>query len=136
MRIASSSSPFRPRPSASPRVKEQSASERVLLVHGTFSNVAQPTDRPKPWWVGNSPFCSQLDTALAKQSSTVRTGTDQEVFAWSGANSESERRKAAAELAARLRIVDQDPRVARYHLIAHSHGGNVVVQALRSFQPQ
>jgi hypothetical protein len=117
-------------------LEEQSTQERVLLVHGTFSNVAQPADSPKPWWIANSPFCSQLDAALAKHGSKARTGTDHDVFAWSGANSESERRKAAAELAARLRIFDQDPRISRYHLIAHSHGGNVVVQALQSFQPQ
>ncbi len=107
-----------------------------MLVHGTFSNAAQSVDWPAPWWVPDSPFCRQLEAALAKRGFKTSTPTKQDVFAWSGANSESERRNAAAELAVRLQSLELDPRITRYHVIAHSHGGNVVLQALRKFQPQ
>ena len=60
-------------------------------------------------------------------------------FAWSGANSESERRKAGRRLFEGLRALEREnhrlieageaPR--HYHLIGHSHGGTVIWNALR-----
>ena len=136
MRLGSFSIPFLAHPAAIAAPKDEPNSEPVLLVHGTFSNTSSPPDRPTPWWVPDSPFCRQLDASLAKLGAKARTWTEQDVFAWSGSNSESERRSAAEALSSRLRIIEQDPRIKRYHLIAHSHGGNVVLQALRKFQPQ
>lgn len=141
MRLGGFSIPFRPGPAAAPMPPEEPTDiERVLLVHGTFSNTtptdtASPGDVPVPWWVAGSPFCRQLDAALAKLGCQARTGAEEDVFAWTGANLESDRRKAAAALAARLEALEHDPRVKAYHLIAHSHGGNVVLHALRKFQP-
>ncbi|MGZ9005377.1 MAG: hypothetical protein ACXW20_16500, partial [Burkholderiales bacterium] len=34
--------------------------------------------------------------------------------------------------AAELQALEADPAIARYHLIAHSHGGNVLLHALRT----
>jgi len=51
-----------------------------------------------------------------------------EMFRWSGRNSEHERRKAATELSAFLDELER--RGQPYHIIAHSHGGNVVHLAL------
>jgi hypothetical protein len=51
------------------------------------------------------------------------------VFHWTGNNSERDRRKAATELHRLMLRLEQEG--CPYHIIAHSHGGNVVLQSLR-----
>ncbi len=56
------------------------------------------------------------------------------VFSWTGANSELERRKAAEELGRYIASLEEDQQVKRWHLIAHSHGGNVARRAIRDLR--
>jgi hypothetical protein len=51
------------------------------------------------------------------------------VFAWTGANRESDRLAAGHALEDTLRWFEKTQ--IRYHLVAHSHGGNVVLRALK-----
>jgi hypothetical protein len=118
-------------------------SHYVLVIHGTG---AAP-EPGKPAWhqfdpAGEDNFCRQLDEALGElgwRSSVWRRppGWDGErgrlAFAWSGGNSHEARKQGAAELDGLLRrIREADPR-CRIHLVAHSHGGNVVLAALDSY---
>jgi hypothetical protein len=54
-----------------------------------------------------------------------------EPFRWSGGNSPRSRLSAAAELQRHLRRVASNHRGAQHLLVAHSHGGNVALYALR-----
>lgn len=128
--IQSSRSPLTPRPA--PQPTKTPVSEPVLLIHGTFANKYRhdKTD----WWQSGSAFCTELDARLAENSSAARcwagfTG-HREIFAWTGSNLESERRSGGRSLAALLTDLENDPAVESYHLIAHSHGGNVVTNAM------
>ena len=120
--------------------------EVVLVVHGTFANPGYP-DHPTPssWWSPRGSFGQSLDAALARRGSAarcdlpfdewLRIGTRDQLrprwYGWSGANSEVERRRGAFDLARVLRDLQGDPGIGRIHLVAHSHGGNVVRRALR-----
>jgi hypothetical protein len=103
----------------------------IFLVHGTWGRGSLRLDPPtgrrqKRWFDEGSRFRLRLDEALKKASmeGTVRA------FLWSGANSVTARDRAAAslsqELEKSLRAPDTRPIV-----IAHSHGGNVVLCALK-----
>lgn len=89
----------------------------VTLVHGTWASESD-------WVREDSPLCKAfaevLDDAIKPQ-----------VFRWSGQNSFSARQAAAAELQAflneRIRLFPSD----RHAIVAHSHGGNVTLLALR-----
>jgi len=128
------------RPSVRPRLstdppKPPQRLEPVLLVHGTFANSLQP--ERVHWWQPGSDYARELDTLLLLADSKARcwshlAATDAP-FAWSGANTESARKAAGRALAADIAALEADPRISRYHLVAHSHGGNVVVNAMREF---
>lgn len=122
------------------------AIEPVLLIHGTFANKRSDNDRID-WWHPHSDFCRELDALLAKEGSPARcwaqlgqadaqgggaTARARPPFAWSGANSELDRRSAGSALGAKLAALEDDARVRRYHLLGHSHGGNVILHALRA----
>ena len=55
-------------------------------------------------------------------------------FSWTGGNSESERRAGADLLREYLTKIEGDSRIAKYHVVAHSHGGNVVRRAIREMR--
>lgn len=87
----------------------------VTMVHGTFA-------RKAAWVDPESDFSRHLRAELG----TARI----EPFRWSGANDVWARSKASRDLRAHLReLINEDPE-ARHCLIAHSHGGNVVLDAL------
>jgi hypothetical protein len=91
-------------------------------VHGTFDGIANPA-APR-WWEPTSPFWQAI---LAHSPHGTLDGTVQS-FVWSGKNSAYEREVAARALAKELKALR-----ARYdniHLIGHSHGGNVIEDAL------
>jgi len=127
------------------RGEQSAAIEPVLLIHGTFANKRNDDGRVD-WWRPGSDCCRELDTLLAKEGSAARCWAQlrngdapggaethaQPPFAWSGANSERDRRDAGRALAAELTALEHDSRVRRYHLIGHSHGGNVILHALRA----
>ena len=104
--------------------------ETVLLIHGTFA--APQEGGPLQWWQPGSPFCRELDTRLQQLGSPARCwahGTPP-LYHWSGKNSWLERARAAADLAQHLRMLRQAG--WRCHLVAHSHGGMVLLQAIES----
>lgn len=108
------------------------AIETVLLVHGTFANQRRP--EVPDWWCPGSTFCHSLDDILKAANSAARCWANLaggQPFAWTGLNTESARRIAGGALNHELTALEADPRIRRYHLVAHSHGGNVVAQALR-----
>jgi pimeloyl-ACP methyl ester carboxylesterase len=104
--------------------------ETVLIIHGTFAN------RPASWWLPGSNFCRKLDSALLQRKSRARCwahiGSLKDVFAWTGNNLEAERRIGGDRLAKELTDLEISADISRYHVVAHSHGGNVALHALRS----
>jgi hypothetical protein len=140
---------FRPIEQAERSRRTAAAREVTLIVHGTFAHPGY--DRPGapgadvPWWKSYGSFGEALDAALERHGSRARCGSDPEELlrapnlfgaaatwdGWSGANSEVERRKGAYNLAATLRALQRDPTVGTFHIVAHSHGGNVARRALR-----
>jgi len=117
--------------------------ETILLIHGTFANSSDKEEGD--WWTPGSDFCRDLDEKLRTRGSAARCWehlnrtsrakvtrdpSRRLPFAWCGENSEKARREAGRALAGRLRALEQDPRIVRYHLVGHSHGGNVILNAL------
>jgi hypothetical protein len=109
--------------------------ETVILVHGTF---AAPKNNGLPqWYEPGSDFIQALDEELARLGSTarcwahasdVRRGSAS-VFSWTGENHWLDRDDAAVQLAALLDVLVWNG--WRCHVVAHSHGGNIVLEALR-----
>lgn len=112
----------------------------TLVVHGTFA-------AKEAWWRlgenGARTFADRLEERLAARGMAgsvwrpaLAAGMTCDEFAWSGRNRDGERRRAGRALA---RALDELARRAgataaaplTVHLVAHSHGGNVVLEALR-----
>jgi hypothetical protein len=91
----------------------------VTLVHGTFAREAD--------WVKDDSFLSRsiLDSLGAETTLVVP-------FSWSGSNSHAARILAGEELRQHLHRLQSIAPSARHHIIAHSHGGNVVLYATRN----
>jgi len=108
--------------------------EPILLIHGTFANSC--TGDGADWWHPRSAFCHDLDERLQNEGALARCwanlGSGDVPFAWTGANSEKDRRDAGKALAAKLEALEMDKGVGRYHLVGHSHGGNVIINALHT----
>ena len=88
----------------------------ITLVHGTWAKNA-------PWTHPESPLCKALNDQLG--SAHIWT------FLWSGRNSHNARVSAALDLRAHLHSLKLKFPRSRHYLIAHSHGGNVCLYALR-----
>jgi len=114
---------------------EKSANETVIVVHGTW---AAPDPAERKWYQPiderpcGEPFIARLDAALQARGSSARCwahcGPGNPAFHWSGENNWIDRTLAAAALAdyvAKLRGEGW-----HCHIVAHSHGGNVLVEAL------
>jgi alpha-beta hydrolase superfamily lysophospholipase len=97
----------------------------LLTVHGTNDGEERP-DAPR-WWEAGSDFSQDICRGLVEGGAgEVRVVP----VRWSGDNSEIARTKAARDLvrrAAELRKLDPGCLI---HVLAHSHGGNVVTKAL------
>ncbi|TPI78487.1 lysophospholipase [Mesorhizobium sp. B2-8-9] len=112
---------------------------KIILVHGTWGRGFDPDKdagrkgRAEPvnprWFEPGSRFYDALSFSFsAKQTA------DLSAFLWSGANSIDERWSAAARLAQTLdKSVAENPETPHF-VIAHSHGGNVALDARRSMQ--
>lgn len=111
------------------------APAKIILVHGTWGRGFDPernarrADTGAPaeprWFEAGSQFYAGLSSGL----SGVLATTDISAFRWSGANSIEERRSTAARLAKTLdESVTAAPDAAHF-IIAHSHGGNVALNA-------
>ncbi len=100
----------------------------VFLVHGTWGY--EDSSKKKPWYATNSEFTSQLNKLLS-EGSEVAADWQVRSFTWLECDNKHEHRiKAGRKLAAqiiKLRRSDPDSKI---HFVAHSHGGNVVLEAL------
>jgi len=89
----------------------------ITLVHGTFA--------PHSAWT--------VDGSLLRN--TFRTVLDGDVafepFAWSGNNSRTARATASEDLVAHLDRIHAEYPLALHAIVAHSHGGNIALRALR-----
>ena len=116
--------------------------ERVLIIHGTFN---APKEGEVQWYQlpegeesqrkQGTTFASRLKRLLAERGMPDAVSKEDE-WRWDGANSHEGRLKASAELTTALeKLAEQDPS-SRFHFVAHSHGGNVLLSALhrRSFR--
>ncbi|WP_201841412.1 hypothetical protein [Microvirga zambiensis] len=108
---------------------------KIILVHGTWGRGFNPDkDAPRKvagepadprWFEAGSRFCVALSSGL----SGLEQATDFSAFRWSGANSIEERQNASALLAKTLdKSVAAAPETLHF-IIAHSHGGNVALDA-------
>lgn len=97
---------------------------RVVLVHGTWGRGFLRKKPLAPWCHRDSVFVTNLLAECNRQLPNVTT--DVAAFSWSGSNSVFERAKAAAALAVDIETYPSDSAIL---VIAHSHGGNVAMQA-------
>jgi hypothetical protein len=114
---------------------EELAKETVVIVHGTW---AAPEPDKTQWYQqpdstsATKGFVGKLDAALQERGSVARCWAHctegNPMFQWSGENSWIARTRAARALAdyvAKLRGEGWS-----CHIVAHSHGGNIVAEAL------
>ncbi|MGH2481944.1 MAG: hypothetical protein ACRDHW_20010, partial [Ktedonobacteraceae bacterium] len=114
---------------------EDSTKETVIIVHGTY---AEPMEGTRRWYQpsggvhAGKGFVEKLDDALEERGSFARCwahcSRSNQIFKWSGKNGWIERTHAASKLGdyvTSLRNIGW-----RCHIVAHSHGGNVVVEAM------
>jgi hypothetical protein len=114
---------------------EELAKETVIIVHGTY---AAPKPGMTQWYqpVKGAPaaegFIAKLDAALHKRGSPARCWAHcdegHQFFQWSGENSWVARTSAASALGDYVERLQNEG--WRCHIVAHSHGGNVVSEAL------
>jgi len=100
----------------------------IVTVHGT--NDARDEDEGQQWWQRGSPFAQRLTAALSAR------GIDGVAFMplhWTGANSDFDRMAGSMRLARLLRTLARQGRP--HAILAHSHGGNVTVEALAQTPP-
>lgn len=129
----------------------------TVLIHGTFANVPPEPDDPPPsrWWrvTERGLAADRLRVALTEHDPTLgdtvwHAGGDprdgdmsyEELVEWSSANRHRDRRRAARRLSSSLRTIadrrgctPEDP--LRVNYVAHSHGGNVVLESLKHVEP-
>jgi hypothetical protein len=116
----------------------------TLVIHGTFASDAV-------WWRlggdGQESFADRLERELSRRDlvGTVwkpafACGFDYSSFSWSGRNRHGDRMAGARrlssslnELARQLLATPNEPLTVNF--VAHSHGGNVVLEALRRLKP-
>jgi len=96
----------------------------ILTIHGTNDGKPGGPGDTK-WWETSSGFVRDLTQTLAARG----LGADVEEFLWGGANSAYAREKGARALRRRIRKAAGS--YGEIHLIGHSHGGNVAVDAAR-----
>jgi hypothetical protein len=101
----------------------QDRSPIIITVHGTFA--ADPHDDGEQWWQRGSAFMSALAERLADKGIPH---IDVQPFHWSGLNSDQARLRAATALAGKLSTAKRQDRPVA--VLAHSHGGNVLMEAL------
>lgn len=99
------------------RTSPHSSPVLVTLVHGTF-------DRDARWTNANSEICKKLSRSVGERLYLLP-------FRWSGNNSEKARALAVKQFIDHLATQSSYFPTSPHFLVAHSHGGNIIVQALR-----
>jgi hypothetical protein len=119
-----------------------SSQETIILLHGTYAKPKK--NGPKQWYQPDSEFCRSMDEKLKALGSPARcwahlpqsdteakvgeSCTEMGYFHWGGENDWIDRTAAAFKLTGYMRnLIDKGWRI---HVIAHSHGGNVLLEAL------
>lgn len=95
----------------------------VITVHGTFA--AALSDEGEQWWQRGSAFMSALTERLASKGIPEIAV---QPFRWTGLNSDHARLRAARVLAGTIAAAKRNGRPVA--VLAHSHGGNVLMEAL------
>jgi len=101
--------------------KQNETSYAVTLVHGTWG-------RNSPWIQENSDFRKHLVDKLDGPVSFSDVP-------WSGDNSHVARKEGACKVARHLEREFEEKPNAKHFLVAHSHGGNASLYALRDNEP-
>ena len=103
-----------------------------VLVHGTGDDNARIPGDERAWWAPNSYFNKILKKNLEAQGLNSSAQYIIDVFEWGGANSERARMRGAKALASHIRKLDAVTTTEEnvFVIIAHSHGGNVAIDAL------
>lgn len=96
---------------------------KIITVHGTFA--ADESDYGDAWWQKGSDFQNQIDELVETEDGQP---IEWEPFHWDGENSQICRREAGMALYSKL--VSCSRKGQRSVLLAHSHGGSVVIEAL------
>jgi hypothetical protein len=102
----------------------------IILIPGTFSKA----NADGGWHQNTSEFAAYLNDTLRGVAECLEPGK-YPTFEWShdpanpSGNSEFEREEGGRKLVKYLELFENDDQP--YHIIAHSHAGNVVVQALK-----
>jgi|GEM_PF-6000817 len=92
----------------------------LITIHGTGDS--EPTEAPVKWWQEKSDFLSRiLENSEATFSHHIP-------FMWDGQNSQTSRLDAASKLGD---TINNLPNNAKFSVVAHSHGGNVLIYALQ-----
>jgi hypothetical protein len=104
--------------------------ETVVVVHGTFD---APEVGLLKWYQPNGSFCKALDRALEQSGSNARcwahlADSTDPIFWWDGGNSYQSRYDAAAAFNEYYQKLHDSG--WKCHVVAHSHGGNVVIRGL------
>lgn len=98
---------------------------RFTLVHGTFARKKAAAGKS---WVTNKDSFFRTDLAAALKSAKV---TIDDGFRWSGRNSHKDRTDGGDLLETYLLDRPENPAVPHF-IVAHSHGGNIALYALRN----
>lgn len=105
--------------------------QTVILVHGTFSS---PQPGKRQWYDRTGVFAEKLNAALAQHGCPARCwahlADHDEIFSWTGENQWSARVEAATSLTTYIARLQNAGWTC--HVVAHSHGGNIVLDALPS----
>jgi len=96
----------------------------IITVHGT--NAGRPEDVGDQWWQKESPYQTELAKRIEPADGTPLSFFP---FHWTGANSELARREAGRDLFNLM--VEMEAGDGAYHVMGHSHGGSVAMEALR-----
>jgi hypothetical protein len=98
----------------------------LTLVHGTWADT-------KGWVAPGSFLRRELERRLTRAGESPREGVNVvfREFAWAGTNTHAARTEAGARLADFILAGSAQHPAARHIIIAHSHGGNVALYAMR-----
>jgi hypothetical protein len=112
--------------------QRSSQKETVVIVHGTFAN---PERHPhRLWYMPGGSFCEALNRLLIAKGSAARCWDHlrpgERFFSWEGDNTWHARARASERL--RTLVLELQEQGYVVHLVGHSHGGNVIREAITS----
>jgi alpha/beta hydrolase family protein len=97
------------------RIRVEDRHYTITLIHGTFANQT-------PWIQPGSLLRRTLETGLGGRVAFAS-------FAWDGENDQDSRRRASGRLAKHVRALAAARPETCQVIVAHSHGGNIALQA-------